>query len=89
MCVCVFQDAVGVLVDSSEVNSGAIVLSRLRLRYKAHTAVVHLTHAHYAISTRMAVARLSTTGKPVTPQTCEECSDKEGGSVRQQQVTVA
>ncbi|XP_045123860.1 uncharacterized protein LOC123511872 isoform X2 [Portunus trituberculatus] len=55
------QEAVGVLVDSSEVNSGGNVLSRLRLRYKAHTAVVHLTHAHYAVSTRMAVARLPAT----------------------------
>ncbi|XP_063885046.1 Fanconi anemia group M protein-like isoform X2 [Scylla paramamosain] len=55
------QEAVGVLVDSSEVNSGGNVLSRLRLRYRAHTAVVQLTHAHYAVSTRMAVARLSLT----------------------------
>ncbi|KAG0720099.1 Fanconi anemia group M [Chionoecetes opilio] len=53
------QEAVGVLVDSGEVNSGGNVLSRLRLHYGAQTAVVHLQHAHYAVSTRMAVIRLS------------------------------
>lgn len=57
------QEAVGVLVDSSEVSSGGNVLSRLRLHYGAHTAVVHLTHAHYAVSARMAVARLPFAGR--------------------------
>ena len=62
MCVFVFQEDVGILVNSTEVRSAGNVLSRLRLHYGAHTAVVHLTHAHYAISTRMAVIRLPFTG---------------------------
>lgn len=61
----VFQESVGVLVDSSEVQSGGNLLSRLRLQYGAQTAVVPLKHAHYAVSTRMAVARLSLAGKSV------------------------
>lgn len=59
----VFQEAVGVLVDSSEVQSVGNLLSCLRLRYGAQTAVVSLKHAHYAVSTRMAVTRLSLTSK--------------------------
>lgn len=59
----VLQEGVGVLVDHSEVQSGGNLLSHLRLRYGAQTAVVPLKHAHYAISTRMAVARLSLAGK--------------------------
>lgn len=59
----VFQEAVGVLVDTSEVQSVGNLLSCLRLRYGAQTAVVSLKHAHYAVSTRMAIARLSIAGK--------------------------
>lgn len=51
------------LVDSREVQSVGNLLSCLRLRYGAKTAVVSLKHAHYAVSTRMAVARLSLAGK--------------------------
>lgn len=61
--VVVFQESVGVLVDSSEVQNGGNLVSRLRLHYGAQTAVVSLKHAHYAVSTRMAVARLSLSGK--------------------------
>ncbi|XP_042234088.1 Fanconi anemia group M protein-like isoform X2 [Homarus americanus] len=52
------QMAPVVLVDSSEINSGGNIVSKLRLNHGARTAIVQLEHSHYVVSMRMAVIRL-------------------------------
>lgn len=47
-----------ILVDSFEIAGGGNIVSKLRNHYGVCTSVVQVAHAHYAVSTRMAVSRL-------------------------------
>ncbi|KAK3869546.1 hypothetical protein Pcinc_025153 [Petrolisthes cinctipes] len=48
-----------VLVDPGELGHSGCIVTGLRLQHGAHTAVLSISPAHYVISTRMAVVRLS------------------------------
>ncbi|KAK4304795.1 hypothetical protein Pmani_023272 [Petrolisthes manimaculis] len=48
-----------VLVDPGELGHSGRIVTGLRLQHGAHTAVLSVSPAHYVISTRMAVVRLS------------------------------
>lgn len=51
-----------ILVDSGELSRGRNIVIGLRLQDGAHTAVLSISPAHYVISTRMAVVRLTFSG---------------------------